>query len=37
MIEEIRLAETEFPDVEVTEEKDFLTEADLEPPYKMKV
>ena len=38
MIEEIHLAETDFPDVEtdveVIEDKDLLTEADLEPPYK---
>ena len=41
MIEEIRLAETEFPDVEtdveVTEDKDLLTEVDLEPPYKVLI
>ena len=40
-MEEIRFAETEFPDVEtdveVTEDKDLLTEVDLEPPYKVLI
>ena len=39
--EEIKLAETDFPnieiDVEVAEEKDVIAETDLEPPYKVLI
>ena len=40
-MEEIKLAETDFPDVEtdteVIEEKDLDPETDLEPPYKVLI
>ena len=40
-MEEIKLAETDFPDVEtdveVVEEKDVIAETDLEPPYKVLI
>ncbi len=40
-MEEIKLAEIDFPDIEtdteVVEEKDLVTEATLEPPYKVLI
>jgi len=40
-MEEIKLAETDFPDVEtdveIAEEKDVIAETDLEPPFKVLI